>query len=268
RVLRPGGRLIVSDIVLERPLPEAIVDRVEAWVGCVAGSLLRDAYLAAIRDAGFSDVRVVGETDYGKVVDAQTPQVRQIAEVAGLSQQEGADALGRGARIKVSALRRVGAVRWPTDGGWGRLRYRARHAARRARVDDLCSREARDRSRRRPRRAPREASGKLASPPRVRPRRCEPRAHRPDHRLPDRSRRGGSPGGDRRRHERGTATERRRGGSARARGLFQPLRQRTSLRAGAARRDGHAYASGAYSIRDSEPAADFGVRARRSKTAY
>ncbi len=64
RVLRPGGRLVVSDLVLLRPLPPAIKGSVEAYVGCIAGASLRDDYLRLVRDAGFADVAVVQEGRY------------------------------------------------------------------------------------------------------------------------------------------------------------------------------------------------------------
>lgn len=64
RVLRPGSRLLVSDIVLLRPLPDLMRQSVEAYVACVAGASLKDEYLDAIRQAGFRDVCVVGETVY------------------------------------------------------------------------------------------------------------------------------------------------------------------------------------------------------------
>ncbi len=57
RVLRAGGRLAVSDIVLTEPLPAALAGQVEAWCACLAGALLADEYLARIREAGFADVR-------------------------------------------------------------------------------------------------------------------------------------------------------------------------------------------------------------------
>jgi SAM-dependent methyltransferase len=61
RVLRPGGRLLVSDIVLRGELPEAIRTSMESYIGCVAGASQLDDYLGAIRDAGFRDVKVVKE---------------------------------------------------------------------------------------------------------------------------------------------------------------------------------------------------------------
>lgn len=58
RVLQPGGRLAVSDIVTNGPLPEAIKQSMAAWAGCVAGALDVDDYVAAIENAGFVDVKV------------------------------------------------------------------------------------------------------------------------------------------------------------------------------------------------------------------
>ena len=64
RVLKPGGRLMVSDLVLRRPLPESVRRSVEAYVGCIAGAMLEDDYLAAIRRAGFAGVEVLEEATY------------------------------------------------------------------------------------------------------------------------------------------------------------------------------------------------------------
>lgn len=64
RVLKPGGRLMVSDIVLLEELPPDVKTSVEAYVACVAGAARKEAYLQAIRDAGLQDVRVVSEVPY------------------------------------------------------------------------------------------------------------------------------------------------------------------------------------------------------------
>ena len=64
RVLRPGGRLAVSDIVLGAELPPAVRASVDAYAGCVAGASLRDDYLRLIREAGFTDVEVLRESRY------------------------------------------------------------------------------------------------------------------------------------------------------------------------------------------------------------
>ena len=64
RVLRPGGRLVVSDIVLSRELPESVRRSVEAYAGCVAGASLKDEYLGLIRQAGFGEIEVLEERTY------------------------------------------------------------------------------------------------------------------------------------------------------------------------------------------------------------
>jgi arsenite methyltransferase len=59
RVLKPGGRLAVSDIALKQPLPDEIAKDVMAYVGCISGALLVDDYRRQLIDAGFVDVLVV-----------------------------------------------------------------------------------------------------------------------------------------------------------------------------------------------------------------
>ena len=62
RVLKPGGRLMVSDIVLLKELPTAMQESVAAYTGCVAGALKKDDYLQQIAASGFRDVRIIAET--------------------------------------------------------------------------------------------------------------------------------------------------------------------------------------------------------------
>jgi len=64
RVLRPGGRLVVSDLVLVRELGDALRRDVDLYVGCVAGASLKCEYLRLIGEAGFRDVQVVEEHGY------------------------------------------------------------------------------------------------------------------------------------------------------------------------------------------------------------
>ncbi len=64
RVLKPGGRLVVSDIVLLGKLPDFVKSSIEAYVGCVSGAAMRDTYLEAIKSAGFNEVAVIDETSF------------------------------------------------------------------------------------------------------------------------------------------------------------------------------------------------------------
>ena len=58
RVLRPGGRLAVSDIVTDGPLPDEIKNNLSSWAGCIGGALEVSDYIAAIEAAGFVDVEL------------------------------------------------------------------------------------------------------------------------------------------------------------------------------------------------------------------
>lgn len=58
RVLRPGGRFAVSDIVLLRPIPEELRGVVGLWTGCISGALLDEEYIGALTAAGFTDAEV------------------------------------------------------------------------------------------------------------------------------------------------------------------------------------------------------------------
>jgi SAM-dependent methyltransferase len=84
RVLRPGGRLVVSDLVLTRPLSPELQRDVALYVGCVSGASLREDYLAMIRGAGFTDLAVVEETGYTVGMDtlaADSPEREAFAAV-------------------------------------------------------------------------------------------------------------------------------------------------------------------------------------------
>ncbi len=65
RVLKPGGRVMVSDIVLLKELPESIKSSIEAYTGCIAGATMKEEYLATVKAAGFQEVKVVSEVTFG-----------------------------------------------------------------------------------------------------------------------------------------------------------------------------------------------------------
>lgn len=76
RVLKPGGRLAVSDIALKRPLPEELAHDLLAYVGCIAGAVLIDDYERDLRQAGFQAVQIV---DTGKDLNAYAQVDNQSA---------------------------------------------------------------------------------------------------------------------------------------------------------------------------------------------
>jgi SAM-dependent methyltransferase len=93
RVLRPGGRVMVSDIVLERPLPPEILQSVDAYLGCVGGASLRHEYLRTIEKAGFREVRVEREAGFGDMLSPDGAQVREAMERFGITFEQVKDYL-------------------------------------------------------------------------------------------------------------------------------------------------------------------------------
>jgi arsenite methyltransferase len=105
RVLKPGGRLMVSDLVLAKPLPESVARSVEAYAGCIAGALLKDDYLAAIGAAGFADVKILAESTYP--IGLSNPDATELAilddpTISREDLQAAADAV---VSVKVSAVK-------------------------------------------------------------------------------------------------------------------------------------------------------------------
>ena len=64
RVLKPGGRIMVSDIVLKKELPDEIKNSPEAYAACISGACLREEYLGHIRSAGFENISICKETPF------------------------------------------------------------------------------------------------------------------------------------------------------------------------------------------------------------
>lgn len=62
RILKPGGRLMVSDMVLVMDLPERILKSAEMYAGCISGALKKEEYLDKIKNAGFENISIIGET--------------------------------------------------------------------------------------------------------------------------------------------------------------------------------------------------------------
>lgn len=65
RILKPGGRVSLSDIVLLGEVPPVVRDSVEAYVSCLSGAILLDDYLRLMKDAGFVEVRIVEARQFG-----------------------------------------------------------------------------------------------------------------------------------------------------------------------------------------------------------
>ena len=105
RVLKPGGRLMISDIVLLRELPDVIKDSVEAYIGCLSGAIMRDEYIGAIKAAGFQEVRIMDETSFPIDCMANDPTATAIIKDLKITPQEVANIAPSVLSIKVYAVK-------------------------------------------------------------------------------------------------------------------------------------------------------------------
>ena len=88
RVLKSGGKLMISDIVLLTELPEQIQESLEAYAGCISGALLSDKYLEIIREAGFTDIRVLSERSFDTDVLVNDPLAQSIKAEGDISDSQ------------------------------------------------------------------------------------------------------------------------------------------------------------------------------------
>jgi arsenite methyltransferase len=66
RVLKLGGRMLISDLVVEEELPDKVKRNFEAWAACISGAMVRDEYLAVIEKAGFKKIEIASEHGYSE----------------------------------------------------------------------------------------------------------------------------------------------------------------------------------------------------------
>jgi ubiquinone/menaquinone biosynthesis C-methylase UbiE len=86
RVLKPGGRFAVSDVVVRGDVPAAVRHSMELWVGCIAGALRDAEYLAKLAAAGFGDITLEATRVYG-LEDARTFLTGEGLDVDALAKQ-------------------------------------------------------------------------------------------------------------------------------------------------------------------------------------
>jgi arsenite methyltransferase len=105
RVLKAGGRVMVSDIVLTQPLPEIVKNSVEAYVGCIAGASLESDYLAAIKEAGFRDIKVVDEAVFPVEYIVSEPEAIEIMKDLNLTPDKMREMAATVKSVKVHAIK-------------------------------------------------------------------------------------------------------------------------------------------------------------------
>jgi arsenite methyltransferase len=105
RVLKPNGRLMVSDIVLMKKLPEIIKKNVQAYIGCLSGAEKKDVYLRTIENAGFQEVKVVEENFFPIENMANDPAAQAIAKTKEIPVAKLKEIANTVASVKVSAIK-------------------------------------------------------------------------------------------------------------------------------------------------------------------
>lgn len=89
RVLKPGGRLAVSDIILSQPLPVEVARLASSWIACVGGALTEGEYFGHIRAAGFQNIEFTRKP-VGPILepDLQDPMWKEVVELVGKARLE------------------------------------------------------------------------------------------------------------------------------------------------------------------------------------
>ena len=88
RVLKPGGKLAVSDIVTDGPLPESIKKSLSAWAGCVAGAVEAEEYIGMMTAVGFTDVSIVPVFFDKEDVDSALNDMKDTIELKTIARDE------------------------------------------------------------------------------------------------------------------------------------------------------------------------------------
>lgn len=80
RVLKHGGKLMVSDIVLLKELPDFIKNSIDAYIGCISGAIMKDKYIELMKEAGFHEVEIIDETSFPIECMANDPTATALIE--------------------------------------------------------------------------------------------------------------------------------------------------------------------------------------------
>jgi arsenite methyltransferase len=111
RVLRPSGRLMISDMVLLNELPEAVKNSVQAYVGCISGAEMKDTYIEMIENAGFEEVQVIEETHLPLELMLSDATAEAVVKQLNLTEKK-VEEIGKSVvSVKISAIKPISPVK-------------------------------------------------------------------------------------------------------------------------------------------------------------
>ena len=105
RVLKPGGRLMISDLVLLKELPDLIKNSVEGYIGCLSGAIMKDEYMDAVEAAGFQGVEIVDETYFPIECMANDPTAKTLIKNLNISSETVKEVVSSVTSIKVHGVK-------------------------------------------------------------------------------------------------------------------------------------------------------------------
>jgi arsenite methyltransferase len=105
RVLKPGGRLMISDMVLLNKLPEKVKNSVQAYVGCISGAEMKSDYFKMIKKAGFKQVKIIEETLMPAEIMLSDATAKEILKELNMNGKRAAELMKSVVSIKLSAMK-------------------------------------------------------------------------------------------------------------------------------------------------------------------
>jgi len=108
RVLKPGGRIMISDLVLTKDLPDFLKDSIDAYISCLSGAIKKDEYLSSMTEAGFQDVTLQDERAFSLDCYSDDPIAKAVMDNTGITPEQLTDAANSIVSIKVKGGKRAG----------------------------------------------------------------------------------------------------------------------------------------------------------------
>lgn len=107
RVLKSGGRLMISDIVLLKELPDFIQESADVYVGCISGAMLKNDHLITIKQAGFQEVNVIDEMGFPFDCITSDPTAKAVIENLNITEEDTKNFSNSVISIKVRATKPI-----------------------------------------------------------------------------------------------------------------------------------------------------------------